>query len=110
VGWRADTKYYPEALVKNKYGQEKINSSHLYQIFAYLKNCKARPVDGPPPEGILLYPTTSRDLDLSFVIGGHEVRVRTLQLDQPWQKIHAEHCELLSLPSSGNLEAVPLVA
>lgn len=105
-----DTKYYPEALVKNRYGQEKINSSHLYQIFAYLKNCKVRPAYGRPPEGILLYPTTSRDLDLSFVIGGHEVRVRTLQLDQPWQKIHTELCELLSLPSSGNIDVAPLVA
>jgi 5-methylcytosine-specific restriction enzyme subunit McrC len=34
-----DTKYYPEALVEN-YGQQRIRSDHLYQLYAYLKNCR----------------------------------------------------------------------
>jgi 5-methylcytosine-specific restriction enzyme subunit McrC len=87
-----DTKYYPEALTEN-FGQKKIRSDHLYQLYAYLKNIKS-PVG--LPEGILLYPTTSEPLDLAFIVSGHKIRVVTLQLDQPWQKIHAELCSLLT--------------
>jgi 5-methylcytosine-specific restriction enzyme subunit McrC len=99
-----DTKYYPEALVEH-HGQKKIRSDHLYQLYAYLKNCRS---DGGLPEGILLYPTTSQSLDLAFVMGGNKMRVKTLQLDQPWQKIHADLCNLLSL--SGLETHIPLVA
>ena len=92
-----DTKYYPEALTEN-YGQKKVRSDHLYQLYAYLKNCKSQ---GGAPEGILLYPTTSRSFDLAFVMGENKMRVKTLQLDQSWQKIHAELCDLLTLSGPG---------
>jgi 5-methylcytosine-specific restriction enzyme subunit McrC len=101
-----DTKYYPEALVEH-YGQKKIRSDHLYQLYAYLKNCKSQ---GGPPEGILLYPTTSQSLDLAFVMGGNKMRVKTLQLDQPWQIIHIELCNLLTLLEPEARMCVPLVA
>jgi hypothetical protein len=99
-----DTKYYPEALVEH-HSRKKIRSDHLYQLYAYLKNCKSQ---AGSPEGILLYPTTSQSLDLSFVMGGNELRVKTLQLDQPWQTIHTELCNLLTL--SGSENRIPLVA
>jgi 5-methylcytosine-specific restriction enzyme subunit McrC len=101
-----DTKYYPEALVEHR-GQKKIRSDHLYQLYAYLKNCKPQ---GEPPEGILLYPTTSQSLDLAFDIAGNKVRVKTVQLDQPWQNIHAELCDLLSPFGTENSTIVPSVA
>jgi 5-methylcytosine-specific restriction enzyme subunit McrC len=85
-----DTKYYPEALSEN-YGKKKIRSDHLYQLYAYLKNCKSQGL----PEGILLYPTVSQPLDLAFDLGGNKLRVKTLQLNQSWQNIHAELCGLL---------------
>jgi 5-methylcytosine-specific restriction enzyme subunit McrC len=100
-----DTKYYPEALAEN-YGQKKIRSDHFYQMYAYLKNCKSQ---GTLPEGILLYPTTSQSLDLAFVMGGNKMRVKTLQLNQSWQKIHAELCDLLTFPKSENSTIVSLL-
>lgn len=101
-----DTKYYPEALAEN-YGQKKIRSDRLYQLYAYLKNCKAQ---HGLPEGILLYPATSQPLDLAFVMGGSKMRVKTLRLDQPWQKIHAELCGLLTPSRPENSTFEPLVA
>ena len=90
-----DAKFYKETLQEH-YGRDRIQSEHLYQIFAYLKNFRAHtPIENP--EGILLYPTTSRDLDLSYMIGGHKIRVATIQLNQPWQKIHAAMLGLLDL-------------
>jgi 5-methylcytosine-specific restriction enzyme subunit McrC len=106
-----DTKYYAETLAENNYGQKKVRSDHLYQLYAYLKNCKSRV---GLPEGILLYPTTSQPLDLGFLIGGHQIRVVTLKLDQSWQRIHAELCRLLipsnftNLPSLLSLQEHPV--
>ena len=91
-----DTKYYPEALVKNQFGDKKIRSDHLYQLYSYLKNVKSQSTHQSTAQGILLYPTVSQSLDLAFIIGGHCVQVRTIQLDQPWQQIHKELCALLS--------------
>jgi 5-methylcytosine-specific restriction enzyme subunit McrC len=93
-----DTKYYPEALVEN-YGKKKIRSDHLYQLYAYLKNCKSQ---AGPSEGILLYPTTLGSLDLAFVMGENKMRVKTVQLNQSWQKIHTELCDLLTLSKAEN--------
>jgi 5-methylcytosine-specific restriction enzyme subunit McrC len=101
-----DTKYYPEALSEN-YGKKRIRSDHLYQLYTYLKNCKSQ---GGPPEGILLYPTTSQSFDLAFDMGGSKFRVKTLQLDQPWQKIHTDLCDLLIPQGPDNSTFLPLVA
>jgi 5-methylcytosine-specific restriction enzyme subunit McrC len=101
-----DTKYYHEALSEN-YGKKRIRSDHLYQLYAYLKNCKSQ---GWPPEGILLYPMTSQSLDLAFDMGGNKLRVKTLQLDRPWQKIHAELCDLLIPQGPDNSTFLSLVA
>lgn len=90
-----DAKFYPEALVENNYGQKKIRSDHLYQLFSYIKNCRSRSPVGQAVEGILLYPTTSQALDLPYMIGGHIVHIRTVRLDQPWKNVHADMLALL---------------
>jgi poly-gamma-glutamate capsule biosynthesis protein CapA/YwtB (metallophosphatase superfamily) len=50
-------------------------------------------------------PTTSQSLDLGLDMGGNKLRVKTLQLNQPWQKIHAELSELLIPQKSDNWPA-----
>lgn len=80
-----DTKYYKEAF-SYKMNVKKLKSENLYQIFAYLKNNK---YDGCEKcEGILLYPTVVEDFEHSYVIQGHKVSVRSINLNQDWQKIH----------------------
>src|SRR5438094_10183108 len=37
--------------------------------------------------GLLLYPTTERELDETMFIQGHSIRVATVNLDQPWNEI-----------------------
>jgi 5-methylcytosine-specific restriction enzyme subunit McrC len=83
-----DTKFYKETLV-SRYDSRKVWSSHLYQLYSYLKNFKPAP-GSPPAEGILLYPAIGESLDLHFVLGGHPVRVATVNLNLPWQDIHAQ--------------------
>jgi len=82
-----DTKYYKEMFQTN-YEKKSLRSSHLYQIFAYLKNLENS--DGPDAdaEGILLYPAVNENVRLDYRIAGHTVRIRTLDLSRDWRSIH----------------------
>ena len=85
-----DTKYYAAAL-RPRYDQQRLIAPHLYQLYAYLQN--QRPAPGQALEGILLYPATTTAapaLDVRYTLGGHSVRVLTLNLHQPWPGIQAD--------------------
>ena len=91
-----DTKYYAAAL-RPRYDQPRLIAPHLYQLYAYLQN--QRPAPGQALEGVLLYPTGpgpahAQAVDLRYTLGGHLVRVVTLNLHQPWPGIA---CDLLRL-------------
>ncbi|WP_460581685.1 5-methylcytosine restriction system specificity protein McrC, partial [Hymenobacter luteus] len=81
-----DTKYYAAAL-KPRYNQQKLISPHLYQLYAYLQNQPKAP--DQQLEGILLYPAATQALDVRYSLGGHPVRIVTLDLSQPWPHIAA---------------------
>lgn len=88
-----DTKYYAAAL-RPRYDQQKLISPHLYQLYAYLQNQPAQP--GQRLEGILLYPAAAQALDVRYTLGGHPVRVVTINLAQPWQQIAADLLALMA--------------
>ncbi len=82
-----DTKYYAAAL-RPRYDQQRLISPHLYQLYAYLQN--VRPQPGQQLEGILLYPAATAAVDVRYTLGGHPVRIVTLDLHQPWPGIAAD--------------------
>jgi len=88
-----DTKYYAAAL-RPRYDQQKLISPHLYQLYAYLQNQPTAP--GQRLEGILLYPAATHTLDVRYTLGGHPVRIVTINLAQPWQGIMADLLGLIS--------------
>jgi 5-methylcytosine-specific restriction enzyme subunit McrC len=86
-----DTKFYAKALVSNQYGGLKVSSSNFYQMYAYMRHYPNP--EGKPITGILLYPRTDRDLDVSAVSTENRrdrIRFQTLDLSRPWPEIHAE--------------------
>lgn len=87
-----DTKYYAAAL-RPRYDRSRLIAPHLYQLYAYLQN--QRPAPGQALEGILLYPAATQDVDLRYTLGGHPVRVVTLNLHQPWSGIAADLLRLV---------------
>ncbi|GAC1370261.1 MAG: hypothetical protein NVSMB30_08730 [Hymenobacter sp.] len=82
-----DTKYYAAAL-RPRYDRQRLIAPHLYQLYAYLQN--QRPVPGQALEGILLYPAATQAVDVRYTLGGHPVRVVTLNLHQTWPGIAAD--------------------
>ena len=81
-----DTKYYQEAL-QTYYDKKTIHSNNLYQIYSYLKNYEAEDKENKHCRGMLLYPTTSDEISLSYDVDGHEISIKTINLNQHWKKI-----------------------
>ena len=82
-----DTKYYAAAL-RTHHDRQRLIAPHLYQLYAYLQNQPAAPSQAL--EGILLYPAAAQQVALRYTLGGHPVRVVTLDLVQPWPGIAAD--------------------
>jgi 5-methylcytosine-specific restriction enzyme subunit McrC len=71
-------------------GSEKIRSGHLYQLYSYLSNIEYRGFPDTQTEGILLYPTINKSLNLNYEIKGHKIKIYTVDLNQEWAKIKSE--------------------
>ncbi len=90
-----DTKYYREAL-QTYYDKKTIHSNNLYQIYSYLKNYEAVNEENKECRGMLLYPTTFEEISLSYDMDGHEVSVKTINLNQHWKEIDKSLREILN--------------
>jgi 5-methylcytosine-specific restriction enzyme subunit McrC len=89
-----DTKFYQNTF-QSYYDKKSIHSDNLYQLMTYLRNMEARQGADAAAEGMLLYPVTSEPVDLSYVIQGHKVRLRTIDLSQEWRNIAADMTKLI---------------
>jgi 5-methylcytosine-specific restriction enzyme subunit McrC len=89
-----DTKYYTETLA-TRVDAAKLHSQNLYQLFAYLMN--AHHESNRATAGMLLYPVVDRQLRESYRVHGHQIRVCTVDLAQPWQAIRNELLGLLQV-------------
>ncbi len=79
-----DTKYYLKTLVTNNKGdKEKVRTSHLFQMFAYINNSKFQ----GHIDGLLLYPTVNKEIDINFPIDGKNIKVTTLNLNGDFKEI-----------------------
>lgn len=84
-----DAKFYQEALA-GRFDADKLIAGHLYQVFAYLKNIESRGGIDEQAEAMLLYPAVQQRLRLDYRIGGHRVRVCTVDLAANWREIREE--------------------
>jgi 5-methylcytosine-specific restriction enzyme subunit McrC len=87
-----DCKFYHEAL-SGRFGG-KLDSSNLYQIFAYVKNQRHQP-GWFNCEGLLLYPAVDGDFEADYLMDGNRIRAATVNLAQPWNGIHERLLQLI---------------
>lgn len=92
-----DTKYYSQTLSIH-YDREKFHSNNLYQIYSYLRNVEKdeRNPNNATCDGMLLYPTTQKEIDASYNLGNHKLRVSTVNLGENWEHIHIRLLELIN--------------
>lgn len=81
-----DTKYYAEAL-QTYHGATSFRSPHLFQLFSYLKNQAPRVPFGSRLDGMLLYPQVGFQLDATYDVQEHKIKIATIDLSMPWQQI-----------------------
>nr|WP_276510203.1 hypothetical protein [Longimicrobium terrae] len=94
-----DCKFYGEPLKSGT-----VNSSHLYQLLAYLANAAA--ADGEAAyEGFLLYPMVTERIALNYQLNGFPITIRSLNLNQPWEGIHNELLGMLPPPANRKASA-----
>ena len=86
-----------ETFDRGRWGREVVRSGHLYQLFAYLRNLEARGGIYRHARGVLLYPAVDQAPQLRYVLQGHCVEVRTLNLAQPWRGIHNDLLAIAAL-------------
>lgn len=81
-----DTKYYKECF-QTYYDKKTLISPHLYQLLAYIENSDAQEKNPRKSEGMLIYPTVKNEMDLHYNLRGHNISVKTINLNQDWKKI-----------------------
>src|SRR5690606_18604091 len=82
-----DTKFTAASLRTGLGGKSTYDSSHLYQLYAYLRTQEAKSPRHRVASGVLLYPGAGTELSDRFVVQEHEIRIETLDLAGEWTEI-----------------------
>jgi 5-methylcytosine-specific restriction enzyme subunit McrC len=90
-----DTKFYKEAF-EAQFTQRKIKSSHLYQLFSYLKNQESDSEITKNCEGMLLYPAVGDNFRYSYKYENHSIKIVSINLNQNWYDIKNDLLEIIS--------------
>jgi len=90
-----DTKFTASSLISNRWGNYVFDSSHLYQIYTYLRSQEHVSDSHRCASGILLYPTVYEKLSETIELQGHQIQLATVNLSQPWNEIEKELISLV---------------
>ncbi|MCC6572619.1 MAG: hypothetical protein IT462_02405 [Planctomycetes bacterium] len=90
-----DAKFYGQSLAENRFGGNRVRSDNLNQLYIYVVNMLRRGDPLRDVEGILLYPTVDRTLDLEYRVHGQRIRVCTVDLNCPWPEVRRRLMGLL---------------
>ena len=94
-----DTKFTARSLVENRWGKEIFDSSHLYQLYAYLKSQEHLSEAHQTAIGILLYPAVKNRFSERVKLQDHTIRLETVDLAASWQEIERQLLELVTVDS-----------
>lgn len=91
-----DTKFTSQT-VRNQFGGERFQSSHLYQMYSYLKTQEELSDHKRVASGILLYPTSRVNrFNERIELLNHDIRISCVDLSAPWQDIERNLLNLIS--------------
>lgn len=91
-----DTKFTANSLRESRWGKEIFDSSHLYQIYAYLKTQAHLSPSHQQATGILLYPAVNHQLSEKINLPGHQIRIECVNLAAPWQAIEQNLLDVIN--------------
>jgi 5-methylcytosine-specific restriction enzyme subunit McrC len=91
-----DTKFTAHSLVENPWGKAVFDSSHLYQLYAYLKSQEHLSEAHRTAVGILLYPAVRNKFSERVKLQDQIIRIESVDLAAPWQEIERQLLELIT--------------
>ena len=92
-----DAKYYKN-ITQVQFGKHKFHSAHLYQMFAYVKNCEYHFADEKiSVSGMLLYAKTDEFIEQNHVyqMHGNKISINSLDLSLPFEQIAIQMDEIV---------------
>lgn len=90
-----DTKFTVHSLVENQWGKPVFDSSHLYQVYAYLKSQEHLSEAHRNAVGILLYPAIAARLSERIELRDHVMQIESVDLAAPWQEVERQLLEMV---------------
>ena len=93
-----DTKFTAQSLAENQWGKAVFDSSHLYQLYAYLKSQEQVSAAHRTAEGILLYPALQNRFSERVKLQDQVIRIESVDLAAPWQEIEKQLLGLMAPP------------
>jgi 5-methylcytosine-specific restriction enzyme subunit McrC len=91
-----DTKFTAQSLVENQWGKPIYDSTHMYQLYAYLKSQEHVSEAHRSALGILLYPAVGAKLSERIELQDHLIRIESVDLAAPWQEIENSLLKLVT--------------
>ncbi|MCS5480234.1 restriction endonuclease [Corynebacterium sp. YIM 101645] len=74
----ADAKF--TGITHRNYGQERLRSPHLYQLYAYLMSQHGRGPEWDEAAGVMIYASLGEDREVTMSIQGHPMKFSTVDL------------------------------
>ena len=90
-----DTKFTAHSLVKNQWGKQVLDSSHLYQLYAYLRSQEHLSEGHRNASGILLYLVVHDRFSERMELQDHLMRIECVDLTASWQDIERHLLDLI---------------
>jgi len=84
-----DTKFTPNSLISSRFDRLRFDSSHLYQLYSYLRSQEQVSESYRSASGVLLYPTVRGHLSEEVELQNHSIRFETVDLSRSWMEIEA---------------------
>lgn len=90
-----DTKFTPSSLLENQWGKPVYDSSHLYQLYAYLRSQEQSSAGYQTATGILLYPVVNGHLSEKIQLQDHVIWIKSVDLATPWEEVERQLLEII---------------
>ena len=90
-----DTKFTAGSLVENQWGKPVYDSSHLYQLYAYLRSQEELSAEYRTAQGVLLYPVVQRPLSEQVHLRDHLIRLESIDLAAQWEEVERQLLEVI---------------
>ena len=91
-----DTKFTAHSLAETRWGKAVFDSSHLYQLYAYLKSQEHLSEAHRTAVGILLYPAVRNKFSEKVRLQDQVIRLESVDLAATWQEIERQLMELVA--------------